>query len=46
MKGGGDYHRRAWGAGVLSVGFGAALGVGDNLVTMSVGGEKVWLHRI
>ena len=34
------------GAGGFERGFGAALGAGDNLVAMSVGGEKVWLHRV
>ena len=31
--------------GVLSVGFEGGLGAGADLVSISVGGEKVWLHR-
>ena len=34
------------GVGVSERGVWGGLGVGDNLVAMSVGGEKVWLHRI
>jgi len=37
MKGGGDYHWRAWGAGFLSVGIGVGLGVGDKAAGVSVG---------
>ena len=34
------------GAVMFERGLGRLLGAGDNLATMSVGGEKVWLHRI
>jgi len=45
MKGGGAYQRRAWGWGIGAWGLGW-FGVGDKAAGVSVGGEKVWLHRI